>query len=104
MSSIAGTLNVPVAVAVGVLALAVLQIGVQIYALIDLARRRRVTGGMRWVWLLVILFGNLVGAIVYLAVGRPAPPAIEPEHESGRAPGERARDAADLLYGPDEPR
>ncbi len=102
MSSIADALGVSATVAVAILALAVVQLALQIYALVDLARRRRVTGGKRWIWLAVILFGNLVGAIVYLAIGRAVPPAAEPEHEPGAGPGDRARAAADLLYGPDE--
>lgn len=104
MSSIADTLGVSIAAAAVILALVVVQLAIQIYALVDLARRRQVTGGKRWVWLIVILFGNLVGAILYLAIGRATPPAVEPEHDPGASPGDRTRAAADLLYGPDERR
>ena len=97
-------LNIPTAALIAILALAAVQLVVQIYALVDLARRRQVTGGKRWVWLIVILFANLVGAIVYLAIGRSTTPAAEPEHEPGDNASDRARAAADLLYGPDERR
>jgi hypothetical protein len=38
-------------------------------ALVDLIRRER-TRGPKWVWVLVILFINLIGPIVYLLFGR----------------------------------
>lgn len=41
-----------------------------IVALIDLVRRDRVRFGNKWIWLVVILFVNLIGPIVYLLVGR----------------------------------
>lgn len=102
MSAISDTLGVSTAVATVILALAVIQLAVQIYALIDLARRTHVTGGKRWVWLLVILFANLIGAILYLAIGRATPPIAEPVQDPAAAEtaAERARSTADLLYGP----
>jgi hypothetical protein len=46
-----------------------LQLGLIVVALIDLARRER-TRGPKWVWVLVILFVNLIGPILYFVVGR----------------------------------
>jgi hypothetical protein len=40
-----------------------------VIALVDLIRRER-TRGPKWVWVLVILFINLIGPIVYLLFGR----------------------------------
>ena len=40
-----------------------------IVALIDLMKREN-TRGPKWVWLLVILFVNIFGPIVYLLFGR----------------------------------
>ena len=40
-----------------------------VIALVDLIRRER-TRGPKWVWVLVILFFNLIGPIIYLLVGR----------------------------------
>jgi hypothetical protein len=104
VDSLADALGTSTTIAVFIVILAVVQIAVQIFDLIDLARRRYVTGGKKWVWLLVILFGNLVGAILYLAIGRQEPPAIEPDLSDvgGASPSERARAAADVLYGQDE--
>ncbi|MFN7036264.1 MAG: PLD nuclease N-terminal domain-containing protein [Bellilinea sp.] len=47
----------------------ILQLALWLVALIDLLRRER-TRGPKWVWLLVILFVNLLGPIIYLIFGR----------------------------------
>jgi hypothetical protein len=47
----------------------ILQLALIVVALVDLLKRER-TRGPKWVWLLVILFINLIGPIVYLVVGR----------------------------------
>ena len=46
-----------------------LQLGLMLFALVDLSRRQR-TKGPKWVWMLVIIFVNLIGPIVYFVVGR----------------------------------
>ena len=46
-----------------------LQLGLMVFALVDLIRRER-TKGPKWVWALVVIFVNLIGPIVYLVVGR----------------------------------
>ncbi len=49
----------------------VIQVGLLIAALIDLGREeRRVRGGNKLVWVLVIVFINIVGPIVYFVAGR----------------------------------
>ncbi len=40
-----------------------------IAALIDLKRRER-TRGPKWLWVLVIIFVNLIGPIIYFVFGR----------------------------------
>lgn len=47
----------------------VLQLIIVAAALIDLAQRER-TRGPKWVWVLVILFVNLLGPIIYFMFGR----------------------------------
>ena len=86
----------------GVIALLVLlsfQVILQLLALVDLARRRTVRGGRKWVWAVVILVGNLPGAVAYLAAGR-MPDVVEPgpgtAHDDA---GATSRDALDRLYG-----
>ncbi len=46
-----------------------LQLGLMVFALVDLTRRER-TKDPKWVWALVIIFVNLIGPIVYLVAGR----------------------------------
>jgi len=49
----------------------VIQLGLMIAALIDLERdARRVRGGSKLVWALVIVFVNVVGPILYFVAGR----------------------------------
>lgn len=47
----------------------IIQLGLMVYALIDLIRRPK-TKGPKWLWVIVILFINLIGPIVYLVIGR----------------------------------
>lgn len=46
-----------------------LQLGLMAVALVDLARRER-TRGPKWAWVLIIVFVNLIGPIIYLVFGR----------------------------------
>jgi phospholipase D-like protein len=99
---IARQLGVSTTVAGIVLALAVVQVATQVWALVDLARRDAVRGGRKWVWALVIVLANLPGAIAYLAAGRLASERSASGERSGAgAPGvDAARRAVDTLYGP----
>ena len=47
----------------------IVQLALIVAALLDLSRRTA-TRGPRWVWVLVILFVNVIGPIVYFAIGR----------------------------------
>jgi hypothetical protein len=48
-----------------------IQLGLMIAALYDLEKEdRRVRGGSKLVWVLVIVFVNLVGPLVYFVAGR----------------------------------
>ena len=48
-----------------------IQLGLMVAALIDLERsERRVRGGSKLVWALVIVFVNIVGPIIYFTAGR----------------------------------
>ena len=49
----------------------VIQLGLMVVALIDLERdERRVRGDSKLVWALIIVFVNIIGPILYFAVGR----------------------------------
>jgi hypothetical protein len=49
--------------------LVVLQLGIQIWALVDLARREA-TNGPKWLWAVIIILGELLGPVVYFIAGR----------------------------------
>lgn len=49
--------------------LIVIQFVLIIVAIIDLAKRKA-THGPKWLWVLIIIFGNMVGPIIYFIVGR----------------------------------
>ena len=51
------------------LPLVILQLGLMIAALIDLARRPSARGP-KWIWVLVIIFVNTIGPIIEFLVGR----------------------------------
>jgi hypothetical protein len=49
--------------------LMIIQLGLVVIALWDLIKREE-TRGPKWVWVLVILFINFIGPIIYLVIGR----------------------------------
>jgi hypothetical protein len=92
-------LPTPLLAAIGVLVL--VQLSLQVYALVDVARRERVAALPKWGWVLVIVLGEILGPILYLALGRSVPPvAADPlaKPAAGDDLG-RAEKAADMLYG-----
>jgi hypothetical protein len=52
-----------------IIPLLLIQLSLMIFALIDLSKREK-TRGPKWLWLLVIVFGELFGPIVYFVAGR----------------------------------
>lgn len=76
------------------------QVALQVFALVDLARRERVRADRKWVWAIVILAGQLIGPIVYLAYGRRVDEgagSLDSPDVTGDV-SERARKALDVLY------
>ena len=48
-----------------------LQLGLMIFALVDLARRpATAANGPRWAWAFIIIFINIIGPIAYFLIGR----------------------------------
>ena len=47
----------------------ILQLGLMLFALIDLFRRPT-ANGPRWAWALIIIFINIIGPIAYFLIGR----------------------------------
>jgi heme/copper-type cytochrome/quinol oxidase subunit 4 len=53
------------------LPIVLIQAALMLFALIDLERdERRVRGGNKIVWALIIVFVNVIGPILYLTMGR----------------------------------
>lgn len=48
----------------------VIELGLIVFALVDLARRQVVKGGRKWPWVLVVVLLGIIGPIFYLLVGR----------------------------------
>ncbi len=46
-----------------------IQLGLMIAALVDLIKREK-TKGPKWMWVIIIVFVNMIGPIVYFVVGR----------------------------------
>lgn len=50
--------------------LIIIELSLMVVALVDLARREAIRGGSKLVWVLVIVFINIIGPIAYLLWGR----------------------------------
>lgn len=103
MESMSEALNVSIAVAWAILALGAFQVGLQGWALIDLARRERVQFEKKWIWalLILVLSSGAIGAIVYLAWGRKVAEQVDIPAVEGKTAvnGGRAERAVATLYG-----
>jgi hypothetical protein len=93
--------TLPTGALFAVIALAIVELVLVVFCIVDIVRRPAVLGGRKWVWIVFIVFFNLIGSIVYLAVGRVAPPEAEAARDEAETMTRgRAESAADLLYGP----
>ena len=45
------------------------QLGLMIAGIIDLVKREK-TKGPKWMWVLIVVFVNIIGPIIYFVVGR----------------------------------
>jgi hypothetical protein len=46
-----------------------IQLGLMITALVDLIKREK-TKGPKWMWIIIVVFVNIIGPIIYFVVGR----------------------------------
>lgn len=46
-----------------------IQLGLMIFALVDLVRAS-VTNGPKWMWAIIIIVVNIIGPILYFVIGR----------------------------------
>ena len=47
----------------------IVQLGLMIFALIDLIKREK-TKGPKWLWVIIVVFVNMIGPIIYFVAGR----------------------------------
>jgi hypothetical protein len=47
-----------------------LEIGLLVFALLDVIKRKRVRGNNKIIWILIIVLVEIIGPIIYLAIGR----------------------------------
>jgi hypothetical protein len=95
--------EIPAGLLIPLIILVVVQIGVEVLAIIKLLQTPddRLVFGKKWPWLVIILFVNLVGAIIFLAAGRKPAAASDPlAGQVTERSQDRAAHAADVLYGP----
>jgi hypothetical protein len=59
----------------------IIQIGLMVWALVDVVKRERVRGGSKLVWILIIVLVNLFGPIVYFIWGREEGPVESNDKE-----------------------
>lgn len=94
---------IPVGVLIVLGIVLLLEIVLDVVALVDLYHRpvARVVLGNKWIWVAVIVLINLIGAILYFAIGR-KPATVG---EQAARPVRSSADIADALYGdPDRPK
>jgi hypothetical protein len=104
-----GAVRLPTAAVVVVALLGAVQLALFIWALIDLIRRPRPSLLPRWAWLVLVVIFELLGPILYLALGRGEPPVADETPFGGRPSGaaeldeSSAQRTVDMLYGPTPP-
>ncbi len=50
--------------------IAVIQLGLMAFALVDLIKRKKVRGGNKWPWGVLVVIVGCVGPILYFVIGR----------------------------------
>ena len=88
--------TLPPGALVAVIVLAVVEVALAVFCIVDLVRRPAVLGDRKWLWALLIVFFTLPGSIIYLAIGRVRPRRRSPRRRATRVPtrGRRAAAAA----------
>jgi hypothetical protein len=92
--------TIPTSVLIVLAAVAVVEIGLDLVTLVDLYRRPtpQVVIGNKWIWVAIILLVNLLGPILYLAIGRKPAAASESSGAAGRE-AKRVDNIVGPLYG-----
>jgi phosphotransferase system glucose/maltose/N-acetylglucosamine-specific IIC component len=86
-------------VVVALVLLTLVELGLLVWAVLDIVQRPAVLWGQKWIWLVIVVLFGIIGPLVYFAIGRTQPPVSEKEADEAPVT-DRASHAADLLYGP----
>lgn len=52
------------------LPLALIEVGLMVWAVVDLVKREHVRGGNKLIWAIVVVFISIIGPLLYLVWGR----------------------------------
>jgi hypothetical protein len=101
---VSGTIKLPTPAIVVVAVLGAVQLVLFIWARVDLIRRPRTSLLPRWAWLVLMIVFELLGPILYLALGRGEPTHAAESPPAGGIGGaeldeSRSQRAVDMLYG-----
>ncbi|WP_349897268.1 PLD nuclease N-terminal domain-containing protein [Parafrigoribacterium soli] len=90
--------TLPPAVLIGLGVLLLAEVTLAVIALVSLVRRpvEQVALGNKWVWVAIIILLNVIGPILYFAIGRKAAAPVEGPAQSAASNPEGI---ADRLYG-----
>jgi len=64
-----------------IIPLALIELGLMVWALVDVSRRGHVRGNNKIIWILVIVLVNIIGPILYFILGREEEPVEEERYE-----------------------
>src|SRR5262249_26778792 len=90
-------------VGIAIIVLGVIQLTLQIWALVDIIKRPA-PAQRKLIFAAVTVLGGLLGAIAYLAVGRPMLAETSSGESVGSSDAAARKRALDQLYGPDHPK
>jgi ABC-2 type transport system ATP-binding protein len=93
----AAQMTLPPGALVAVIVLAVVEVALAVFCIVDIVRRPAVLGDRKWLWVLLVVLFTLPGSIIYLAIGRVPGPAPEVADDGGDTLP-RAAAAATALY------
>jgi len=74
----------------------------QVWALIDLSRRKKVLWNRKWIWVLIILLvNNAFGVLLWAVLGRRVPQGdvLDASRDDDGPSASRTQAAVDALYG-----
>ena len=97
---LAADVALPQGALIAVIVLAIVEVALVGFCIIDIVRRPAVLGDRKWLWIVLVVLFALPGSIIYLAIGRVAAPAAEARDDADADARPRADAAADALYAP----